>query len=90
MIERNELLALAFYKKSPFFGSYNNMNYKIEYNETETENGTEKKFKVTHWPGPYNMKNTADELKKEATFPFSEEGLEAVAAYLNEEYQSAQ
>lgn len=88
MIERKNFFALAFYKKSAYSGSYNNMNFKIEKQEIEKEEGTEKFFKVTYWPGPYNFKTTADELKTEAQFPFSEEGLEAVAAFLNEQYEA--
>lgn len=63
------------------------MNYKIEKTETETEEGTEKNFTVTYWPGPYNFTTTADDFKQVAGFPFSEEGLEAVAKFLNEQYE---
>lgn len=84
MVQRKDLLALNFYKKSPFFGSVKNMNYKIE--RISSDEGVEL-FKVTYWPGPYNFTKTADTLKQDATFPFSEEGICSVADFLNEQFE---
>ncbi|MGN0164910.1 MAG: GNAT family acetyltransferase [Lachnospiraceae bacterium] len=86
MIKRSDLLALNFYKKSPFFGSEKNMHYKIEKTEKENDGEKEAFFLVTYWPGPYNFANTADTLKQTAEFPFSEEGICQVADFLNEQY----
>ncbi|MBQ8281864.1 MAG: GNAT family acetyltransferase [Lachnospiraceae bacterium] len=89
MIERKDFLALNFYKKSPFFGSCKNMHYRIARVEIgDKESGeSEVVFKVTYWPGPYACDKTADTLKQEAQFPFSEEGLCQVADFLNEQYE---
>lgn len=84
MVRRRELLALNFYKKSPFFGSIKNMNYKIERMNIEDEGDY---FKVTYWPGPYNFAKTSDTLKQTAIFPFSEEGICSVADFLNEQFE---
>ncbi len=85
MINRKDFLALNFYAKSPFFGSYNNMHYRISKKVVE---GEEEKnvFDVVYWPGPYALDKTSDNLKQYAQFEFSEEGLTAVAEFLNEQY----
>ena len=100
MIERKDFLALNFYKKEKFTGSYKNMHYRISkedkvvgQEEKEGENGVELVdvketiFMLKYWPGPYNYDNTADTLKQSAEFPFSEEGLVEIAAFLNEQYE---
>ncbi len=87
MLERKNFLALNFYKKSSFFGSRGNMNFRISKEEREVEEAKENYFKVIYWPGPYNLASTADTLKQEAEFPFSDEGLESIAVFLNEQYE---
>lgn len=87
MIERKDLLALNFYKKSPFFGSLKNMHYKIERIAVGENDEESFAFKVTYWPGPYILAKTADTLKQEAQFPFSEEGLCQAVDFLNEQYE---
>jgi hypothetical protein len=86
MIERKDFLALNFYEKSPFCGSFNHMHYKIEKIKEETEEGEIKKLKVTYWPGPYASDKTPDSLKQSELFEFSDEGLKLIAAFLNEQY----
>ena len=60
MIDRKDFLALNFYKKADFFGSYNNMNYRIRKITEESEEKKEEKFEVTYWPGPLNYISTSD------------------------------
>lgn len=86
MIQRKDFLALNFYKKTSFYGSYKNMNYRIAKVKIENEETSEDVFEVTYWPGPLNLASTDDSLKQTAQFPFSEEGICAVADFLNEQY----
>lgn len=97
MINRKDFLALNYYKKTCFYGSYKNMHYRISKesieipaDESEKENAEPQKkdiFKVFYWPGPYIFDKTDDSLKQSAEFPFSEEGLCAVADFLNEQFE---
>lgn len=87
MVNRKDLLALNFYKKTCFFGSLKKMHYKIEMATVTNEEEENKIFKVTYWPGPYILSKTPDNLKQYAEFPFSEEGLQSVADFLNEQYE---
>lgn len=102
MVDRKDLLALNFYKKTDFYGSNKKMHYRIariereipaetatEAAEGEAKPEPEKEvlFHVWYWPGPYCFAKTSDTLKQEADFPFSEEGLCAVADFLNEQYE---
>lgn len=87
MINRKDFLALNFYKKTDFYGSYKNMHYRIKKTSKETEEETKDIFLVTYWPGPLCLSSTDDELKQEAEFPFSEEGINQVADFLNEQYE---
>ncbi len=83
MIERNTLYHLAFYQKSYFSGSFRGMRYRIE---KQTEAGSDPLFLVTIFPGPLCFDATPAEKKKAKTFPFTEEGLSEICAYLNESY----
>ncbi len=54
---------------------------------TATDNPSEPaetRLRVTVWPGPYNYDTTDDSRKVTAYFTFSNEGLDAVADYLNQ------
>lgn len=83
MIERKTFLALNFYKKEPFTGSYKGMRYRIA--RTEGEGGAS--LTAVCWPEPFNYEKTPEEQKIQADFPFSEEGLVRIADWLNERYQ---
>ncbi len=85
-IERSDFLALNFYKKTDFYGSRGNMNYRLSRRERGEEGEKEAYFELVYWPGPYNFAKTADNLKQNAEFPFSEEGIQAATAFLNEQY----
>lgn len=83
MIERNDLLAFNFYKKSAFNGSYMGMRYRIA--KSEAEDTTV--LCVTTWPGPYNYESTKDEKKVTQTFPFTEDSMLDITNYLNQTYE---
>ncbi len=86
MVKRSDLLALNYYnyKKSVFSGSLGTMRYRIEKKSVE---GEEPVLEVVLYPGPYCFEKTPDEVKQTERFPFSEEGLQAVANYLNAQYE---
>lgn len=84
MIERKDLLAFNFYKKENFTGSYCGMRYLIK---KSTENDSDC-FSVFTWPGPYNFASTAEELRTEKQFPFTEDALNDITNYLNATYEA--
>jgi hypothetical protein len=83
MIERKTLLALNFYKKEAFTGSWRGMRYRIA--KEESEEGA--CLKAACWPEPFNFEKTPEEKKIYEKFAFSEEGLCRAADWLNEKYQ---
>ena len=78
MIEK--VLPFAFVKKSPLYGSFKGMNYRI----TEKGGGLE----VCTFPGPFAFEYTPDEKKEYRMFPFTPEGYDETFGYLNEVYAS--
>ena len=80
-IQRMDIFNIRFYEKSQFHGSFRGMHYRIE---KITDEKKKKKLRVTTWPGPYNFDHTDSSLKETALFAFSNEGLDAVADYLNQ------
>lgn len=86
-VNRKDFLAINFYKKTAFIGSYKNMHYRIKKVTKESEEGNTDVFLLTYWPGPLCLDKTDDELKQEMEFPFGEEGLVSIADYLNEQYE---
>ena len=85
MIERKSLLALNFYKSSPFTGSDGNLRYRIEKVQLPIGDGeeTETKLQATVWPGPFAFANTDDEKKTTFMAAFSEEGLQEITDWIN-------
>lgn len=83
MIERKTFLALNFYKKEPFTGSYRGMRYRI----VKVEEEEQKFLQAACWPEPFNFASTPEEQKQYEKFPFSEEGLCRIADWLNERYE---
>lgn len=76
MTQRKDLLQLSFYKLSPYFGSDGDTRYKIEKEDDH--------FKLTTWPGPYSFDNTDESLMHYETFEFSDDGLQQIVDYLNQ------
>ena len=77
MIEK--ILPFQFIKKSPFYGSYQGMNYRIM--------AMDEKLEVCIWPGPYIFSKTPEEQKTYETFDFSEEGYDKALAFVNQQYE---
>ncbi len=85
MLKRTDLLALNFYKSSPFTGSLGNLRYRVEKVELPIEDSedTEKKLQATIWPGPLAFAATADEKKTTYLAAFSDEGLIDITNWIN-------
>lgn len=80
MITYDEVLNLNYYKKTAYTGWTNGMRFRII---RETPEDAEAIFHAWVWPGPYIFDITPNELKLDATFPFSEEGKIQVVDWLN-------
>lgn len=78
MIER--YLPFQFIKKSPFYGSYKEMIYRITEMHGELE--------VCYFEGPYAFAHTPEEKKIYKSFPYTPEGYDEAIAFLNEVYES--
>ncbi len=78
-MKRNQLLSLSFYEKLPFHGSENGTRYRVE----KIESDGKKTFLVHVWPEPYGFEETGDCNKKNATFDFSENGINEVTDWIN-------
>ena len=83
MIERKRLLALDYYKKEHFSGSDagRSMRYRIE--RIVPGEDAEPLFRATVWPEPYSYEATDPSLFITHEEPFSEEGLCAIADWMN-------
>ena len=77
MIEK--ILPFQFIKKSPFYGSFQGMHYRIM--------ALDGKLEACTWPGPYIFSKTPEEQKTYETFDFSEEGYDAALAFVNQQYE---
>ncbi|SDB31029.1 hypothetical protein [Eubacterium oxidoreducens] len=80
MVRTQDLLNINYYKKEPFSGSDTSMRYYIRKKTVEDEEVLE----AFVYPQPYCFEETKEEEKVSKEFPFSNEGLEEVAAWLNE------
>lgn len=82
MIRREDLLALDFYKKEKFTGSYKGMRYRVELQGEKPDF----KLKATVWPEPYAYDATDDAEKTTEEFEYSKDGMVLVTGWLNEQY----
>lgn len=78
-ITREMLFPLAFYKKAKFNGSKGKLNYRIE----KAIEGEQEYLKLSVWKGP-ECYDVSREEKKTDMYPFSDEGMEQIIAYLNQ------
>lgn len=85
MIERKDLLSLNFYESRPFTGSDGKMRYRVEKLLEETTDGASPRLQATVWPGPYAFAKTEDEKKTRHTAPFSEDGLQELTEWMNQQ-----
>lgn len=75
MLERKTLLSLNYYKKAVFTGGAYQMLYRVE------KDGEE--LKATVWRGPWCYDISKKEDMFSEHFPFSEEGLQLAAEWIN-------
>lgn len=75
-----KILPFQFIKKSPLYGSFQGMNYRI----TEMDG----KLQACVFPGPFAFEHTPEEKKEYAYFEFSDAGYEEALRYLDESYQA--
>lgn len=84
MITRKDLLALAFYERSPFTGSEHNMCYKVE-KVTMDETSF---YQATVWMGPYCFAQSDPTTMTTHQEEYSEEGMCALVDWMNTEYEN--
>ena len=80
MITKDDVLSLAYLKKTDYTGSHQGMRYRMECITVDEE----KQLLVTVWPEPFNFIKTKDELKKRNTFDFSQDGITDAIAWMND------
>ena len=85
MLTYDDALNLNYYKKTTFTGWMGGMRFLIK---RETPEDADSIFHVWIRPGPYIFDKTDDSLKREHTFPFSEEGKKQAVDWINEEYEA--
>lgn len=90
-IERGDIHKFSyFHYGEAFYGSYRGMRYRIGIEPMENvfflpqEEKEQHKLKAYAWAEPYGFAATEDKLSEE--FPYSEEGVQAAVAWLNEQY----
>ena len=80
MIDLTGMISIPFLKKSVFTGSYRGMNFMLK--KVSDEDGD--RIRAIAWPGPFSFAMTEDEKKTYQEFEFSEDGIKAAVAWLNE------
>lgn len=85
MITSEDILNMNFYRKEAFTGSMLGMRYRICRETVDTPAETDC-FRVWVWPGPSAFAAAADDVKRSADFPFTEEGRRQVVDWLNEQW----
>lgn len=92
VIEKGDLFGLTYYEYGAnFFGSIKGMRYRVARDPQDDvhfkkpqDRGTAE-FEVNIWRGPYSYDKTGEEMTT-SKFPFTEEGMDMVIAYLNNAY----
>jgi len=84
MVRRIDLMALNFYKKEPLTGSLSGMRYRISLTGGEED----AELSVVLYPDEVCFEKTDESKKQYYSFPFSEEGLQQITAFLNEKAET--
>lgn len=84
MIEKRNMMPLAFFKKEPYTGSSQGMRYRIARVEEKEGEKEVSWLEAVVYPEPYCYELTAEEWKTKKRFPFQEESLEEIRSWLNE------
>ncbi len=90
MIQRSDILPMAFLKKSDFTGSHKGMRYRLDrqsrdiLSDAGEKEGTEEFLLCTIWPEPLNYISTPEEKKTRKEFSFDEDGVVDAVAWMND------
>lgn len=97
MIERKDILSLAYLKKAVFSGSYEGMRFRfaavkkeLPPAEGEEKGAEEQVLEIAVWEGPYAYDVVPEEKKQRSEMEFSEEGIRKGIDFLNELWISDQ
>ena len=82
MIDKEKFHVFNYVKKDQYTASMDGMRYMLK--KTEKEEGSV--LEVIIWPEPYCYAKTPEENKQRTEFPFTAEGVEQAADWLNEQY----
>lgn len=82
MIDKEKFHVFNYVKKDQYTASMDGMRYMLK--KTEKEEGSV--LEVIIWPEPYCYAKTLEENKQRTEFPFTAEGVEQAADWLNEQY----
>lgn len=82
MIDKEKFHVFNYVKKDEYTASMDGMRYMLKKKEKEEGSVLE----VIIWPEPYCYTKTPEEKKQRTEFPFSAEGVEQAADWLNEQY----
>ena len=87
MIDLTGMISIPYLKKTTFTGSENGTNFMIR--KISGEEGGADRIQAITWPGPFIFSVTEDEKKMYREFEFSEDGIRAAVAWLNEAMHGA-
>lgn len=79
MLKKETFVPIQFFKKEAYTGSMNGMRYRV--------NKTEEGLEAVVYPEPYCYEATPDEQKTRTVFDFSDEGLEQIVNWINQQYE---
>ena len=82
LIDLTGMISIPYLKKTVFTGSEKGTNFMIR--KISGEEGEPDKIQAVTWPGPFIFSVTEDEKKTYQEFEFSEDGIKAAVAWLNE------
>ncbi len=83
MIKRSDLLSFGYYKKAAFTGSDGKLRFRIEKQQRGEDEEAYFVLAVITWTGPFASDKTPEEERTTVDFPFEEESLNSICAYLN-------
>ncbi|MBQ2934842.1 MAG: hypothetical protein IJD96_01245 [Lachnospiraceae bacterium] len=87
MIEKERFHVFNYIKKEEYCASMDGMRYMLKKQETTDGEGEKQTvLEVIIWPEPYCYAKTPEEKKQRKNFPFSPQGVEEAADWLNEQY----
>lgn len=84
MIKKEEFQYFNYVKKEELTGSIEGLRYMLK--KSSAEEGEQ--LETVLWQGPLNYNKTPEEKKIRRNFPFSQEGVEMAADWINERYEA--